>query len=134
MMASTYGNARWLFLVVFCVGLGVVPVQAASLGVVHVKSKLYEPFHAHIPLRKVRDFDALRISMADEAVFDDAGLERPFVLSKFKFRVIGTGSNRGYINVSSHERIREPALSFVIEAAFSRGVQRRRYDVLLDLD
>jgi pilus assembly protein FimV len=138
MMMANRVMKTLLVLVALCLGLGVAPAHAASLGDIDVKSRLYEPFHARIALRGLREgeLDGMRVSLADEAAFARTGLERSFVLSKLKFEVIATDARRGYVKISSQERVREPSLSFVVEAAFvgASGTLQRRYDVLLDLD
>ncbi len=138
MMIESAMTKTILALVVLCFGAGVAPAHAAGLGDIDVKSRLYEPFHARIALRGLREgeLDSMRVSLADEAAFARIGLQRSFILSKLKFEVIATADRRGYVKISSQERLREPSLSFVVEAAFAgaSGTLQRRYDVLLDLD
>jgi pilus assembly protein FimV len=127
-----------LALALLCFGLNAASVSAASLDKLDLKSNLYEPFEAHIALRGVSEdeLDTLRVSRADEAVFERLGLVRSFALSTLKFKVVATAAQRGYVQVTSHERIREPPLSFVVEASFGGAVGsilQRRYDVLLNL-
>ena len=114
------------------------PVHAVSLGAIAVKSRLNEPFHARIELRGLAEgeSDGVRVALADDAAFARAGLQRSFVLSGLKFEVVATDARRGYVRITSHDRIREPSLSFVLEAilAGSAGTLQRRYDVLLDLN
>ena len=84
MMIESAMTKTLLALVVLCFGLGVAPAHAASLGDIDVKSRLYEPFHARIVLRGLRDgeLEGMRVSLADEAAFARIGLERAFILSK----------------------------------------------------
>jgi pilus assembly protein FimV len=126
---------RFVALVLMGIVASAASVYAASLGNIEVKSKLYEPFEARIALRGVSeaDLDALNVTLADQAVFDQAGLSRPFALSALKFEVVATGARRGYVRITTHERVREPALSFIVIAQFAAGTLQRRYDVLLDL-
>jgi Tfp pilus assembly protein FimV len=128
----------WLTIAMLCFGLGVAPAHAASLGDIDVKSGLYEPFHARIALRGLREgeLEGMRVSLADEAAFVRAGLVRSLALSKLKFEVMATGAHGGFVKITTRERVREPSLSFVVEAAFegASGTLQRRYDVLLDLD
>jgi Tfp pilus assembly protein FimV len=137
MIEGRMTQTRWLAFVVLCFGLGVAPAHAASLGDIDVKSGLYEPFHARIALRGLREgeLDGMRVALADEAAFARAGLVRSLALSKLKFAIVATGARRGYVKITSRERVREPSLSFVVEAAFAgaSGTLQRRYDVLLDL-
>ena len=126
-------------LTVLCGCLGSLPAIAASLGELDVKSKLYESFEARIALREVKEgeLDSLRVALASDTTFERFGLLRSMVLSTLTFKVVATTAGRGYVQVSSHERVREPVLSFVLEATFAGApgtTLQRRYDVLLDLN
>ena len=135
MMARKMSAVRFVALMFMGIVAGATSVYAASLGDIEVKSRLYEPFEARIVLRGVSeaDLDALKVTLADQTVFEQAGLPRPFALSGLKFEVVATGARRGYVRITSHERIREPSLSFIVDAQFATGTLQRRYDVLLDL-
>ena len=134
-MARMMPAVRFIVLVLAAMVVSTGALFAASLGNIEVKSKLYEPFEARIALRGVSesDLETLRVALADETVFEQAGLPRPFTLSGLKFQVVATGARRGYVRITSHERIREPSLSFIVDAQFPTGTLQRRYDVLLDL-
>ena len=136
MMENSLTRVRWLAFVAVCFALGTNPVHAASLGNIDVKSKLYEPFHARIALRGASEgeMEGLKVKLAEDAVFERAALARPYALSKFKFEVVTTGARRGYVKITSHDRVREPSLSFIVEAQFPAGTLQRRYDVVLDLN
>ena len=135
MMARTMPAVRFFVLVLAAMVISSGALHAASLGNIVVKSKLYEPFDARIALRGVSetDLESLRVALADETVFEQAGLPRPFMLSVLKFQVVATGARRGYVRITSRERIREPSLSFIVDAQLPGGTLQRRYDVLLDL-
>ena len=134
-MARKMSAVRFVALMFMGIVAGATSVYAASLGDIEVKSRLYEPFEARIVLRGVSeaDLDALKVTLADQTVFEQAGLPRPFALSGLKFEVIATGARRGYVRITSRERIREPSLSFIVIAQFAASTLQRRYDVLLDL-
>ena len=138
MTGETVKRIRCIALALVCCLLGAAPVYGAGLGDIEVKSRLYEPFHARIALRGVSEgeLEGLRVSLASEATFERAGLQRSLFLFTLRFEVVATGAGGGYLRVTSHDRVREPSLSFVIEAALAdaAGILQRRYDVLLDLN
>lgn len=135
MMARMMSAVHFAVLVLAGMLVSSETLYAASLGNIEVTSKLYEPFEARIALRGVSesDLESLRVALAGQSVFDEAGLPRPFTLSGLKFQVVATGARRGYVRITSRERIREPSLSFIVDAQFPTGTLQRRYDVLLDL-
>ena len=128
-----------LVLTVCCFGLSGASAYAVSLGKLEVRSKLYEPFEARIALRGVKadELDTMSVSLADDAAFERLGLVRSVVLLTLKFKVVASAAGHGYVMISSHERVREPTLSFIIEATsvgVSGTTMQRRYDALLDLN
>ena len=58
---------------------------------------------------------------------------RPYNLTALKFAVVptGDGDGSGYIHITSHQGMREPALEFIIEVRWPNGSLRRKYSVLL---
>ncbi|MFT5175967.1 MAG: pilus assembly protein FimV [Gammaproteobacteria bacterium] len=128
-----------IVLTVLCFALSSAPAYAASLGKLEVRSKLYEPFEARIALRGVKagELDTMRVSLADDAAFERLGLVRSMVLLTLRFKIVASAAGHGYVMISSHERVREPTLSFIVEASsvgVSGTTMQRRYDALLDLN
>jgi Tfp pilus assembly protein FimV len=59
------------------------------------------------------------------------------MLLTLKFKVMASAAGHGYVLISSHQRVREPTLSFIVEATsvgVSGATMQRRYDALLDLN
>jgi pilus assembly protein FimV len=71
------------------------------------------------------------VSLASSEEFDKAGLDRPFLLTKFKFEVVVT-NGQTKILVTSKEAVKEPFLDFLLIATTGKGRLLREYTVLLD--
>ena len=127
---------RWktaLFLV-SALGTPSASVNALGLGNIQLQSSLNEPFRARINLAGAgRDeLDSLRISLAGGTEFKRAGVDRAHHLSKLRFQLVQPGGGADYIQVTSHEPIREPFLDFLIELNWAKGRVVREFAVLLD--
>ena len=105
---------------------------ALALGSLEVESRLNQKLDARIELiaAQADEIADLKASLADQAAFDQAGLERPFILTSLRFEVV-THGNSTYIEVSSQTSIREPQLNFIVEVAAPAGRILREYTVLL---
>ncbi|MDH3317155.1 MAG: hypothetical protein OER43_15495 [Gammaproteobacteria bacterium] len=106
---------------------------ALGLGDLKVESELNQKLEGRIDLVSVKPGDVINMSvrLADPEVFKSAGLARPHHLTQLRFEPVSTGENAGHIRVTSKERIREPALNFIIEAQWPNGRLLREYTVLL---
>ena len=112
------------------------PVVAGALGLgnIEVSSALHEPLNARIPLRGVspEELEELKATLGSDAQFLRAGLNREFILSSLRFKVVADGGARGHIAVTSHEPIAEPFLNFLVDVNWAKGRVVREYTVLLD--
>ena len=115
-----------------CLGPGVA--LALGLGNIELSSALNEPLKARIPLRGLQtgDVDGMRAILGTSEQFRRAGLDRPFLLSRLRFRIEETAPGTASVSVTSREPITEPFLSFLIEVSWPRGRILREYTVLLD--
>ncbi|HEX5055248.1 MAG TPA: FimV/HubP family polar landmark protein [Gammaproteobacteria bacterium] len=89
---------------------------------------------AEILLTSVRpgETDGMLIRLASEEAFAQAGVERPFYLTKIKFKLAKKTDGTEYILVSTGNPVNEPFLSFLIDIDWPRGHLVREYTVLLD--
>jgi len=110
-------------------------VYALGLGEMTMHSALNEPLNAEIQLKNIGDLDSSQIiiKMADDAQFNNAGIERPFFLSNIRFNVEVDGSGNGLVKLSSNKRVNEPYLDFLLEAKWPTGRVLRSYTALVDL-
>ncbi|MBN1379639.1 MAG: hypothetical protein JXA04_10430 [Gammaproteobacteria bacterium] len=108
--------------------------HALGLGDIEVYSALNQPLVAEIELSSVRpgETDSMRVKLADEEAFMQAGVERPFYLTKLKFNLAVKPDGTQYINITTTGPIREPFLSFLVDVDWPRGRLVREYTVLLD--
>ena len=109
-------------------------VQALGLNNITVNSFLNEKLDARIDLTSVGSvlIDDIRVALADAAAFEAMGLERPFQLSKLRFKVQTGADQRPYIQIGSKGSIREPYLDFLLEVNWPGGKLLRQYTLLLD--
>lgn len=107
---------------------------ALGLGEVRVLSSLNEPLAAEIELTDLRsgELDALQVRLASVEQFARVGLDRSFILTQLQFTAERNADGEPVISVTTREAVREPFLSFLIEANWSRGRLLREYTLLLD--
>lgn len=108
--------------------------HALSLGDIEVYSALNQPLEAEIMLTSVRpgETEGMLVKLASEEAFTQAGVDRPFYLTKLKFQLSNKPDGTPYILVTTDNPVREPFLSFLIDIDWPRGRLVREYTVLLD--
>ncbi len=108
-------------------------VWALGLGDIRLDSALNAPLRAEIELVSAtpEELQTLRVQLASAETFARYGLDRPLFLSSVKFD-IKSGVNGPVIRVTSAEAIREPFVTFLVEATSPQGRVLREYTLLLD--
>jgi pilus assembly protein FimV len=113
-----------------------LPGAVLSLGVgeIQVKTALNQALHAEIPLYsvKAREVETLTVRLASVKEFSDAGIDRPWVLSKLRFAIKQKADGIPYIEISTKDSIREPFLNFLLDIEWASGRLLREYTILLD--
>ncbi len=111
-----------------------IGVFALGLGDIDTKSALNESFKAEIQLLSVApgELDGIKAELASPTAFIKAGLERPFLLSKLRFKPVELESGEYVIQVSTQAPVREPFLNFLVEVNWPKGRLLREFTVLLD--
>lgn len=116
--------------------LMLLPVTATALGLggISVNSKLNQPLDADIELigANADQLVDIKARLASAALFEKAGLERPYLLSKLRFHPSASADGRVFIRVSSTQTVVEPVVIFLLEVSVSGGHFMREYAVLLD--
>ena len=109
-------------------------VHALGLGDIEIYSALNQPLDAEISIvaAKPGEADSLLVKLASEQAFLKSGVERPFMLTKLKFRASYKADGTPIIKVTSHKAIREPFLNFLVDVEWPRGRLVREYTLLLD--
>lgn len=114
----------------------IYPLHAFALGLgdITVRSALNQPFDAEIPIVSASKLAAqdLQISLGSAADFSQAGLDRPIMLTRFKFTVEEREDGTPYITVTSRQPVKEPFLDFLVAVDWSQGHLVREFTVLLD--
>jgi pilus assembly protein FimV len=107
---------------------------ALALGDLKVRSSLNEPFNAEIDLLSVRgdDLADLRAKLASPEEFLRAGVERPYVLSRLRFKVEERPGGKAVLKISTRQPVKEPFLNFLLEMNWPQGRVVREYTALLD--
>ncbi len=116
--------------------LAIFPAAAFALGMgnVEVTTTLNEPLRAEIPITGIRpgEVDEIEIRLGTDEQFRRAGIERPFHLTRLRFKIIPDGERKARIEVTTRESVTEPFLNFLIELNWPSGRMIREYTVLLD--
>ena len=109
-------------------------VQALGLGPITTQTYLGQPFSARIEIisASVPELDSLIVIPGDAHGFQRAGLEITPDIKKLQFKIITTDNGEHYIQVSTHDPVREPVLNFVLEGRWNTGQMTKVYTVLLD--
>ncbi len=107
---------------------------ALGLGSVELRSALNQPLQAEIPLTDIsaEELASVRVRAASLEAFERYGLERTALISDLSFDVTRDGAGRPIVRVRSSRPVREPFLTFLVEATWNRGRLLREYTVLLD--
>ncbi|AKH20250.1 FimV family protein [Sedimenticola thiotaurini] len=109
-------------------------VFALGLGGVRVESALNEPLNARVELISVDQtaVEDIRVKLAGPEIFNRAGVARPYLLSKLRFKPVIPEHGSPYIQVSTRDAVREPFLDFLLEVSWPQGNLVREFTILLD--
>jgi pilus assembly protein FimV len=107
---------------------------ALGLGDIELHSGLGEKLAADIPLIGVRgdDLSSATVTLASNADFKHAGLDRADILSALRFKIVRDADGKPIVRVSSDRAINEPFLDFLVTANWASASLMREYTVLLD--
>ena len=118
------------------IALAVAPFQSQALGLgkIETRSVLNQPFDAEIQLLSVPpgELDGVRVNLATPEAFDRADIDRPYLLSKLRFKTLRKANGDAAIEVFSRDAIQEPYLNFLVEVNWPKGRMVREFTVLLD--
>ncbi len=116
--------------------LGIAPFGAYALGLgdIHLKSALNQHFSGDINLLSVNadEIQDIKVGLAPRDDYQRAGIDRPYLLTKLRFKPTALEDGSFAIRITSLEPIREPFLNFLIEVNWPKGKLVREYTVLLD--
>lgn len=115
--------------------LGSGNALALGLGQVEVRSSLYEPLEAEIPVLSSTpgEAEALTVRLASPEAFARVGLERPQLLAaNLEFSVVENARGQKVVRITTKNKVNDPFLSFLVEADWGKGRLLREFTVLLD--
>jgi pilus assembly protein FimV len=125
-------NKRILLIALFLFVAGFQPaVQALALGELELKSHLNQPLNVKIPLvfSKESELEELKLSISNP----EGQLSGLQAWHNLKVELVENSGNQPYLNISSKNTLREPALRFVLDMRWSSGRIQREYSILLNL-
>ena len=102
---------------------------ALGLGELTLNSALNQPLDAEIELVDAEGLSQWEIKpfLASNVAFEQAGVDRPYFLTKIRFKVEGDK-----IRLTTKDPVTEPFLNFLLELNWPSGRVLREYTVLLD--
>ena len=108
-------------------------LYALGLGEIEVQSSLNQPMKAVIGLTSAAgtDFSKVKVAVASREAHQRLGINKAKVLANFTFS-IDSSSPQPVIRVASHDAIRDPFLTFLLEIEWANGRLLREYTVLID--
>ncbi len=108
--------------------------HALALRDVKTKSALGEPFSAEIELSDLGDLteEDIKVSLAQAEDFERLGIEQVFILAELRFQVIVNQGGRSYIKISTHKRMTEPFLDFIVRVSWPNNTRLQQVTALLD--
>ena len=104
-----------------------------GLGEIDLKSALNQELDAEVQVlsAEVEDAEQLIIKLASREAFVRAGIDRPYLLTQLKFKII-VKNDKPYIKIYTKSPIKEPFLSFLLDVDWPEGHLLREYTLLLD--
>lgn len=109
--------------------------HALGFGDLILHSALNQPLDARVDLLAVKpsERDSVEVRMADAASFERFGVSRSPALDDVRVEVISlSDKSRIRVRLSTEQPVREPFLTFLLEADWNGGRALREYTVLLD--
>ncbi|HET8790535.1 MAG TPA: FimV/HubP family polar landmark protein, partial [Modicisalibacter sp.] len=107
--------------------------QALGLATPRVQSSLNEPLQARIDVTDLRGLDPtlLKVRLADEAAFEQAGLPRS-ALAESVHMALERGTDGLQLVLTTDRAVREPYLDILVTLLWPGGQQRRQVTLLFD--
>jgi len=113
-----------------------IPVSGYGLGIgeITVNSKLNQNLNAQIllVLSNGENLSDIKINLASQTKFDDAGLPWVPFLSKIRFSTKALPDGSLYITLTTKESVKEPFLHFMLEVNGPKSTLYREFTILMD--
>ena len=113
-----------------------LPLTANALGLGEIKlnSGLNQNLNADVTIVGATpgELDSLKVTLASQQQFQQAGLDRPDALSQLQFQVVKNPDGSASVHITSLQAVREPFLDFLVDATWDNGELLREYTVFLN--
>jgi pilus assembly protein FimV len=108
--------------------------HALALREVKTKSALGEPFIAEIELSDLGDLteEDIKVSLAQAEDFERLGIEQVYILAELRFQVVINQGGRSYVKITTHKRMTEPFLDFIVRVSWPNNTRLQQVTALLD--
>ncbi|PTQ87963.1 FimV/HubP family polar landmark protein [Agitococcus lubricus] len=107
--------------------------HALAIQNIKTKSALGEPFRAEVELSDIGDLteEDIKVSLASPEDFQRLGIEQNYFLTELRFEV-SMQAGRSVIKISSHKRVTEPFLDFVLRITWPNNTRLQEVTAFLD--
>lgn len=124
-------HKHWL---IFLLSLMPMLAVALGLGSINVKSAMYQPLEAEIPLTSLHGtaLEDIEVKLASTREFYQLDMERPFFLTQLRFDISRNEFGEPVVYVTTHKPMREPVVTFLVEVNWPQGRLLRAYSILLN--
>ncbi len=114
--------------------LGSQQALALGLGQIEVKSLLGQPLLAEIPVRfdNPGEMKSLHLGIASPADYQRAGISTSQMGIQLQFALGTDAAGQSVIRVTTADPVRDPYISFLLDAGWDNGALVREYTVLLN--
>jgi Tfp pilus assembly protein FimV len=111
-----------------------LPIHAAGLSAIDVKSVLGQPFRAEIELLGLTADDMLtaQTRIASREEYEKAGVPVTSLTYQLRVSIDERGKDKRFLKITSSGPVNEPAIALIVEFSWRGGRMLQRYSVLLD--
>jgi pilus assembly protein FimV len=111
-----------------------LPIHAAGLSAIDVKSVLGQPFSAEIELLGLTADDMLtaQTRIASREEYEKAGVPVTSLTYQLRVTIDERGKDKRFLKITSSGPVNEPAIALIVEFSWRGGRMLQRYSVLLD--
>ena len=115
----------------FCAPFGF----ALGLGDASLETRLNEPLLVKIPVLSPGEITAeeLKVKIASDEIFKSQGVERTYIHSSLRTRVVQTGPGNWVVEVYTREPFKEAWINFLLDVRWPKGKLVKNVNLLLDL-
>ena len=108
---------------------------ALGLGEATLESHLNQPLMVKIPILGAENntLEELKVKIASDEVFKSQGVERSYIHTSLRTRIVQTQANSYVIEVYTREPFKEAWINFLLDFSWPKGKLVKNVNLLLDL-